>query len=175
VTQSRDMARLDLYEFFGEEVGVSTHAFYLLCRFCKDDLDAWLFGDENRGYPFVHRWNIPTEQLRDVQQDEAVVTSPGPELALMDASLKQLYDIIREQEQAADNGWADETPVHFEYAEQQGIDTGEWGPEDRVRVSRLVNESIRDLIHRGWLEKGPNGYRTARDASVDGHPEPRAN
>jgi hypothetical protein len=172
VTQSKDMARVDLYEFFDDGSTASDHVFYLLCRFCKSDLAAWLFGDDGGDYPFVHRWNIPTEQLRDVQQDDTVVTTPG-EFSLLDESLMDLYDIIRGREEISGDGWADKNTVLKTYAEQRGVDTDGCGLQEPIQLHPRLGEAVEELVSRGWVERSANGYRTARDASVDDHPEPR--
>jgi hypothetical protein len=176
VIKQKDMARVDVRHFYGESPGVSEHEFYLLCRFCESHLSAWLFGDTNRGYPYVHKWDIPTDQLRDIQEDETVRTTP-PQARSLPAEEKQIYDLIRRIEQDHDEDAAPAAEVRAEYAEMNGVD---WDPSEISRrgvgvgmaemavMDRLVNS----LVQKGWVEKGLTTYRTARDAAIEGHPEP---
>lgn len=170
VTQTKDMARLDVRQFFEQSSEVSEHHFYLLCRFCNNDLTAWLFGEAEGDYPRVHQWNIPRDQLRDIQEDETVRTTPG-RLAQVSAAEKEMYDLIRRIEQEHDGG-APKSEVTTEYARMNDIDTENWGLNEEIQAHTVIKEPIDRLVSRGWIESGTNTYRTARDASVEGHPEP---
>jgi Fe2+ or Zn2+ uptake regulation protein len=172
VTQTRDMARVDVRQFYDESAAASEHQFYLLCRFCNSDLTAWLFGDTNRDYSHVHKWNIPTDQLRDIQEDETVQTAPTV-TKWVSAEEKEVYDLIRRIEQEHDGG-APKSEVTTEYARMNNIDTEDWGLNEEIQAHNVIKKLIDRLVGRGWIERGSNTYRTARDASADGHPEPEA-
>jgi hypothetical protein len=172
VTQTRDMARLDVRQFYEQSSEASEHYFHLLCRFCNSDLTAWLFGDVEGDYPLVHQWNIPADQLRDIQEDEAAQTAPTV-TKWVSAEAKEMYDLIRRIEQDHDGG-APKSEVTTEYARMNNINTEDWGLNDEIQAHNVIKELIDRLVDRGWIEKRSNTYRTARDASVDGHPEPEA-
>jgi hypothetical protein len=172
VTQTRDMVRLDVRQFYEQSSEVSEHYFYLLCRFCNSDLTAWLFGDVEGDYPRVHQWNIPADQLRDIQEDETVRTTPNGTVQVSTEE-KEIYDLIRRIEQDHDGG-APKSEVTAEYARVNNIDTEDWGLNEEIQAHNVIKKLIDRLVGRGWIERGSNTYRTARDASADGHPEPEA-
>jgi len=78
--ETSDFGKIELDEYFTtSRPEPSTSNFYILCRFCYEDLVAWLYNDDNRmgsSYPFVEKWDIPEEQKEEVIDDPEVDTEP---------------------------------------------------------------------------------------------------
>jgi len=77
-----DFGKIELDEYFKtSHPEPSRSNFYILCRFCYEDLVSWLYNDVNSmgDYPFVEQWDIPEEQKQEVIDDPEIDTEAPEE------------------------------------------------------------------------------------------------
>jgi DNA-binding transcriptional ArsR family regulator len=153
IKRPMDMAKLEIEQFFNDSASVSSGTFLLLCRFCfKDVMDFVYEGNSEPGpYTNVHSWNITDSQLRDVQEDPDIGTTPT--VSVRDEHELEVYDVI------------DEITEDRHGASIAHI-TGQIGAETDLE-RRKVRQSVESLYKSGWLERNRMGYKPATDASRD--------
>jgi Fe2+ or Zn2+ uptake regulation protein len=155
VRRVQDMAKVDIETYFEDSISASTNTFRLFCRFCYEDWDDWVFGHHNEigNYPLVHSWDIPAEQLRDVQEDPDVLTTP--DVGVYDDRALELYNII--------DDWESETGERGMPVEEIYDRFCAEGKLSRKKARSHLNT----LKSRGWLQPMGYAYATPLDASRD--------
>lgn len=84
-----DHSKIELHRFFrGRSEGAGHNpVFFVVCRFCSEDFEAWIHGDdpENSGYLGVDDWHIPDKQREEWEMsdggDSAPERLPNPGIA----------------------------------------------------------------------------------------------
>jgi len=80
VEELHDFAKVEVDTYFARgNLEGDTADFYIFCRFCYSEFVPWAHGDDGSmgEYPFVHSWDIPTNQLEEVRDDPEITTMPG--------------------------------------------------------------------------------------------------
>jgi len=158
---SHDLVKVDVDESFQYSRSISNSFFLLFCRFCYSDFKNWagVTPGETGSYPDVHGWEIPFEQLRDIQEDDSRRSSP--DIGPFDETERKILDIVSELEQKHEYNVAKSDAVFTEY----GAET---------EIERKQVKSVLDSLHsQGFLGFGdPGGYFVAKDASTDDYPDP---
>ncbi|UHQ98940.1 helix-turn-helix domain-containing protein (plasmid) [Natrinema zhouii] len=147
VDENYDFAKIDTDTYFsGDTSEPGLVDFYVLCRFCYSDLVSWLYNDLGSigDYPFVHNWDLPTEQLEEVREDpdtQTVYDGDNPRLHLSDEETA-VYDFIHEHAGTGDEDEAD--PVRRETLIESIM-------KDYNLYRHEVESAIQDLKQRGQL------------------------
>lgn len=150
----RDLARIDLKCQFEDSRDVSREEFYILCRFCYSDLISWLFGDTGMiGYhSSVHSWDIPEEQLKEVQEDKDKVSMPRTD-SYNEFKLEVLDTIVDMYEEGS------EGVSSSKIAAEMGINSMDEKME--------FNQCLQSLETTGAVQKSFLGYVPAQDDSTE--------
>lgn len=140
VNERHDFLKVDMDTYFVRgNFEEESSDFFIFCRFCHADFISWVMDPAAIGeYPFVHSWDIPTDQLREVRDDPDIETTPSGREHLDEEPL-MLLEFIEKQWKSGeyDRG----VPKHevVDYAESQGLH------------SVKIRQAIKRLRNGGYL------------------------
>ncbi|MFC6964931.1 hypothetical protein [Halocatena marina] len=144
VSEVYDFAKLDVETYFDKRGSRSDSTFFeIFCRFCYTDFLDWIHDPSAIGdYPQAHAWDIPSDQLDEVRENEDIQTTSENTEWLPDER-RVLYEFVKETDNEDDQA----VPEHEIIAKG----------EDQGRTRRQAKKALRKLKAAGLI------YETAID------------
>lgn len=151
-------AKLELSEYKTHRHDPDTPpSLYIICRLCLNDVVNFLHSSDGSigDYPWVHSWNIPSDQLDEVRLDDDTRTSPLEDILLTEAE-EVVFDGLR----AYDDGSG--TPVMELVTFMYRDDIAEGYSLDSELDEEKIREVVSQLEEKGLAYRGDHGWRPAK-------------